>query len=50
MWPFSDIMMTHQLCNVYQPQGKVMFSQASVCSHGGRVSLFPCPFQGVGYL
>ena len=38
--------------NIYRPQGKVMFSQASVSSRGGgggRVSLVPCPFWGVGY-
>ena len=29
--------------------GKVMFSQASVCSQGGRVSLVLDPFCGVGY-
>ena len=29
--------------------GKVMFSQASVCSQGGRVSLVLGPFCGVGY-
>ena len=32
----------------YRPQGKVMFSKASVCSWGRgiRVSLVPCPFRG----
>ena len=48
----------------YRPQGKVMCSEASVCSQGGagvgylwshsfpgsRASLAPCPFKGVGYL
>ena len=35
----------------YQPQGKVMFSEASVCSQGGgRVSQVLYPFWGVGYL
>ena len=33
----------------YRLQGKVMFSWASVCPQGSRVSLVPCPFCGVGY-
>ena len=33
--------------NFYRPLGKVMFSETSVCSQGGRVSLVPCPFWGL---
>ena len=37
--------------NIYRPQGKVIFSQASLCSRGwvgGSVSLVPGPFLGGG--